>query len=75
MPVAFPVSADWTGSPNLRIGNTAGARGRPVALLDPDTGTLTALRPGTVTLAVTVDGVTRSARVTIAAQGSAGAAA
>ncbi|MFF7361316.1 phosphodiester glycosidase family protein [Streptomyces sp. NPDC008125] len=68
VPVAFPVSADWTGSPNLRIGDTAGAPGRPVALLDPATGTLTALRPGTVTLAVTVDGVTRSARVTVAAE-------
>lgn len=74
VPVAFPVSADWTGSPNLRIADTAGgrtgARGRPVALLDPAAGTLTALRPGTVTLAVTVDGVTRSARVTIAAEGA-----
>ncbi|MCX5401439.1 phosphodiester glycosidase family protein [Streptomyces sp. NBC_00102] len=72
VPVAFPVSADWSGSPNLRIGSTGGRRasGRPVAVLDPATGTLTALRPGTVTLAVTVNGVTRNARVTIAAEGA-----
>ncbi|MEU1086415.1 phosphodiester glycosidase family protein [Streptomyces sp. NPDC005892] len=73
VPVAFPVSADWTGSPGLRIGEavrSASLSGRPVASLDPATGTLTALRPGTVTLAVTVNGVTRTARVTVAADGT-----
>lgn len=75
VPVAFPVSADWTGSPNVRIGDTAGARGRHAAVLDPVTGTLTALRPGTITLAVTVDGVTRSTRITVTAEGAGRAAA
>ncbi|MFJ9062082.1 phosphodiester glycosidase family protein [Streptomyces sp. NPDC102409] len=67
VPAAFPLSVDWTGSPNVRIGKTDDARGRHIATLDPATGTLTALRPGTVTLAVTVNGVTRQAQVRIAA--------
>ncbi|MFB8117935.1 phosphodiester glycosidase family protein [Streptomyces sp. NPDC055962] len=67
VPAAYPLSVDWTGSPNLRIGRTDDARGRHIATLDPVTGTLTALRPGTVTLAVTVNGVTRQAQVRIAA--------
>ncbi|MFF5566938.1 phosphodiester glycosidase family protein [Streptomyces sp. NPDC012623] len=71
VPVAFPLSADWTGSLNLRVGAPAGARPRHAAAFDPATGTLTALRPGTVTLAVTVGGVTRRARVLIAGTASA----
>ncbi|MFD4693835.1 phosphodiester glycosidase family protein [Streptomyces sp. NPDC058463] len=67
VPVAFPLSADWTGSPNLHIGGPDGARGRHVAALDPVTGTLTALRPGTVTLAVSVNGTTRQVRIEVAA--------
>lgn len=67
VPVAFPLSADWTGSPNLHIGGPDGARGRHVAALDPVTGTLSALRPGTVTLAVSVNGTTRQVRIEVAA--------
>ncbi|MFJ8884713.1 phosphodiester glycosidase family protein [Streptomyces sp. NPDC102402] len=67
VPAAFPLSVDWTGSPNVRIGKADGARGRHIATLDPATGTLTALRPGTVTLAATVNGVTRQAQIRIAA--------
>lgn len=67
VPVAFPLSADWTGSPNLHIGDPDDARRRHTAVLDPVTGTLTALRPGTVTLAVTVNGTTRQARIEVAA--------
>lgn len=67
VPAAFPLSADWTGSPNIRIGKPDGARPRHIATLDPATGTLTALRPGSVTLAVTVNGVTRQAEIRIAA--------
>ncbi|MFC9431077.1 phosphodiester glycosidase family protein [Streptomyces sp. NPDC056987] len=66
VPVGFPLSADWTGSLNLRIGDREGVRPRHAAVLDPATGTLTALRPGTVTLAVTVNGVTRRAEIRIA---------
>lgn len=67
VPVAFPMSADWTGSPNLLVGDRSAAGRRHTAVFDPAGGTLTALRPGTVTLAVTVGGVTRQARVRIAA--------
>lgn len=66
VPVAFPVSADWTGSPNVHIGDPDDARRRHVAAYDPDTGELTALRPGSVTLAVTVNGLTQRAEVLIA---------
>ncbi|MFE9823248.1 phosphodiester glycosidase family protein [Streptomyces sp. NPDC005791] len=64
---AFPLSADWTASPNVHIGKADGARRRHVATMDPATGGLAALRPGTVTLAVTVNGVTRQVRIQIAA--------
>ncbi|MEV7682039.1 phosphodiester glycosidase family protein [Streptomyces sp. NPDC088341] len=67
IPVGFPLSADWTGSPDLRIGDRDGARPRHTAVFDPATGTLTALRPGTVTLAVTVSGVTRRAEIRVTA--------
>ncbi|MFJ2113716.1 phosphodiester glycosidase family protein [Streptomyces sp. NPDC087850] len=65
VPVGFPLSADWAGSPGLRIGRAAGGGTRPVAAFDPATATLTALRPGTVTLAVTVGGLTRRAEIRI----------
>ncbi len=67
VPVAFPLSADWTGSPDLHIGPAKDARPRHTAAFDPATGTLTALRPGTVTLAATVNGTTQRAEVRIAA--------
>ncbi|MGA6870864.1 phosphodiester glycosidase family protein [Streptomyces pratensis] len=67
VPAAFPLSADWTGSPNIHIGGPDGARARHIATLDPATGTLTALRTGTVTLAVTVNGVLRQAEIMITA--------
>lgn len=71
VPAAYPVSARWSGSPNLHIGARAGAKPRHVAVLDPATGTLTGLRQGKVTVAVTVNGVTRQAEVAIAAQAAA----
>ncbi|CCH34033.1 phosphodiester glycosidase family protein [Actinosynnema sp. NPDC047251] len=66
VPVKYPVSADWTGSLNVHIGQFAGLRPWHVAWLDPATGRLTALRPGKATIAVTVNGVTRRADVTTA---------
>ncbi|MEV2247302.1 phosphodiester glycosidase family protein [Streptomyces sp. NPDC049970] len=74
VPVAFPLSADWTGSPNVRVGGADGAGRRHIATLDPATGTLTALRPGGITLAVTVNGTTSQVRITIAAEAVAPAA-
>jgi len=70
VPVAYPVSADWTASPNVHIGPLWGLRPWHVAWFDPAAGRLLGLRPGTVTLAVTVNGVTDQATVTVAAAGA-----
>ncbi|MCI4062412.1 phosphodiester glycosidase family protein [Micromonospora sp. R77] len=68
VPVAAPVSADWSGSPNLHIGPANGVKPWHVARFDPATGRLTALRAGgQVVLAVTVNGVRAEATVTCAA--------
>ncbi|WP_197289313.1 phosphodiester glycosidase family protein [Saccharothrix sp. NRRL B-16348] len=64
VPVAYPVSADWSGSPNLHVGPISGLRPWHVAWLDPTTGALTALRPGRVTVAVTVNGTTQRTDLT-----------
>ncbi|MFI7659530.1 phosphodiester glycosidase family protein [Micromonospora parva] len=65
VPVAVPVSADWSGSPQVYIGSAAGARQWHTARFDPATGTLTALRSGVpIRLTVTVNGL--SAEATIA---------
>lgn len=77
VPVGFPVSADWTGSPNLFIGDPDdAARHRPryVAAYDPTTGRLTALRPGSATLAVTVNGAVAKASFTVTARAAGGSA-
>lgn len=58
LPVAYPMAATWTGTPNLHIGKAHGVRPWHVAWFDPDTGVFTALRPGQVGIAVTVNGVT-----------------
>ena len=58
VPVAYPVSARWSASPNVHIGQKRDAKRYHTAVFDPATGTLTALRPSTVTIAVTVNGVT-----------------
>jgi hypothetical protein len=56
----YPMSVDWSGSSNLAIGSGKAAidearhRGE-VAILDPRTRTLTALRRGSVTVSVTND--------------------
>ncbi|WP_326644168.1 phosphodiester glycosidase family protein [Nonomuraea fuscirosea] len=71
VPAAYPVSAGWSGSPNLHVGPRETAKPWHVAVLDPDTGTLTALRAGRVTVAVTVSGVTRQATVTATAKAAA----
>ncbi|WP_245641924.1 phosphodiester glycosidase family protein [Nonomuraea candida] len=71
VPVAYPVSAEWSGSPNLHVGPRGTAKPWHVAVLDPATGTLTALRRGQVTVAVTVSGVTRQATVALTARAAA----
>jgi hypothetical protein len=74
VPVAAPVSADWTASPSVHIGPRSGLRPWHVAWFDPVAGELTALRDaGSVVIAVTVNGVTARATVTLAAAGAAAA--
>ncbi|MFI6346021.1 phosphodiester glycosidase family protein [Streptomyces sp. NPDC050560] len=65
VPVAWPVSADWSGS---RVAVTTGRHPGhgAVAAYDPATTTLTGLRPGTGTLKVSVNGVAEEVRVTVA---------
>ncbi|MEU4741627.1 metallophosphoesterase, partial [Actinosynnema sp. NPDC023658] len=64
VPVAYPVSMDWSASPDVHIGPASGLRPWHVAWLDPATGTLTALRPGHPTLTLTVNGTTRHTTLT-----------
>ncbi|MFE0691144.1 phosphodiester glycosidase family protein [Streptomyces xiamenensis] len=63
VPVAFPVSADWSGSRGLYVGPPGGAERGQVAAFDPATGLLTGLRAGEVTLEVGVSWVRE--RVTV----------
>ncbi|RSM80698.1 multidrug transporter [Kibdelosporangium aridum] len=65
VPVAYPVSYDWSGSPSLLIGDWRDWRPWHVARFDPVAGTLIGLRPGTFTLAVTVNGVTQRSTVQV----------
>ncbi|WP_110946201.1 phosphodiester glycosidase family protein [Streptomyces avicenniae] len=65
VPAAFPVSVDWTGSRGLHVGPARAAGRHAVAAFDPATGELTGLRPGRVTLTVTVAGVRQEAVVTV----------
>ncbi|MEV1011134.1 phosphodiester glycosidase family protein [Streptomyces sp. NPDC049881] len=65
VPVAFPVSADWAGSRGLHLGPARTAGRHDVAAFDPAIGELTGLRPGRVTLAVSVAGVRQEAVVTV----------
>ncbi|WDZ85029.1 phosphodiester glycosidase family protein [Micromonospora cathayae] len=68
VPVAAPVSADWSASPGVHVGPPDGVRPWHVARFDPATGTLTALKPAaSVLLAVTVNGVRAEATLTLAA--------
>lgn len=68
VPVAAPVSADWTASPSVHIGTPAGLRPWHVARFDPETGTLTPIRPaGSVKLAVTVNGVRAETAIALTA--------
>ncbi|MFJ9030977.1 phosphodiester glycosidase family protein [Streptomyces sp. NPDC102274] len=60
VPLRYPMSVDWSGSSSLAIGSGKAAidaarhKGK-VAILDPGTRTLTALRAGSVSVSVTND--------------------
>jgi len=60
VPLAYPMSVHWGGDDRLAIGSgeqavEAARRARKVAILDPATRQLTALRTGEVTLSVTAE--------------------
>ncbi|MDX6253295.1 MAG: hypothetical protein QOF10_6655, partial [Kribbellaceae bacterium] len=65
VPVSFPVSSDWWGSALLHIGPARTAPFWAVAAYDPATSQLTAIRPGSVQLGVTVNGTTKSTPIKI----------
>jgi hypothetical protein len=60
VPLRYPMSVDWGGSPNLAIGTGTAAieaakAADKTAILDPSDGSLTGLAPGTVEVSVTND--------------------
>ncbi|WP_344681742.1 phosphodiester glycosidase family protein [Saccharopolyspora taberi] len=65
IPVGYPVSARWEGSPEVHIGPREDAGRDHVMNFDPTTGEVTGLRPGSGELAVIVNGVKRSTRVVV----------
>lgn len=65
VPVAYPVSADWAGAGGLHVGTPDDAPPTAVAAFDPASGRLVGLRAGQADLSVTVNGVTRTVRVTV----------
>ncbi len=60
VPIAWPVSAQWSGD-NVQIEEQASG----VVRFDPVTHALTAVRPGTATLTVVVNGVKASTTVQV----------
>jgi hypothetical protein len=69
VPVSFPMSSDWWGSPQLHIGPASTAPFWAVASYDPSTGQVTGLRPGTAELGVTVNGVSKTTTIGVASAG------
>ncbi|MFC3996497.1 phosphodiester glycosidase family protein [Nocardiopsis sediminis] len=62
--VAYPVGADWSGGEGVHIGPVDGDRPRrALAVFDPATGELAALREGEIMLSVEVNGVTARTEV------------
>jgi hypothetical protein len=68
VPVSYPVTADWSASPSVHIGSDNDRRPWHTANFDPTTGQLTAFRPATVTIAVTVNGVSQRQTIDLTAQ-------
>jgi hypothetical protein len=70
-PLRFPASVTWSGGSGLVVAATAAEAGAArrssaaLAVLDVTSGTLTALRAGTVTVTVAAGGLTASASVTL----------
>ncbi|HEX6338517.1 MAG TPA: phosphodiester glycosidase family protein [Jiangellaceae bacterium] len=65
VPVSWPVSAVWGGD-GVHVGAASEAPGDAVVALDPDAGTVTALRAGIAEVSVTVNGESATAEVVVA---------
>ncbi|MEV8361791.1 hypothetical protein [Streptomyces niveus] len=63
------MSADWTGAPNVHIGDPDRASRRDVAAFDLATGRSRRCGAGVASLAGTVNGVTERAEIRITAAG------
>ncbi|MGO1201341.1 MAG: metallophosphoesterase family protein, partial [Dermabacteraceae bacterium] len=67
MPVAWPVTSQWGGEGVQVLGDGAESSDRRgVVRLNPTTGEITGMRPGTATLSVTVNGRTATTTVEVA---------
>jgi hypothetical protein len=64
-PVEYPMNAVWQPSTTTHVGPPGQAGPNAVLAYEPATGRLTALRPGTTDLVVTVNGVTARKSVTV----------
>ncbi|MEQ7127176.1 phosphodiester glycosidase family protein [Actinopolymorpha sp. B11F2] len=70
-PVGYPMTASWSGSPNVLIGDESEREVWHAAVFDPRTGTLTAWRPASIRLAVTVNGTSTDTTIRLSAQAAA----
>ena len=67
VPVAWPVTSQWGGEGVQVLGEGAESSDRRgVVRLNPTTGEITGMRPGTATLSVTVNGRTATSTVEVA---------
>lgn len=65
VPVAWPMSASWSGDRVNVDEQRGGGSWRDVVEFNPSTGELTALRPGTARLTVTVNGQSATATIDV----------
>jgi hypothetical protein len=65
VPVAWPMAAKWSGDHRVYVGDADDAPWWKTVAVDPSSGTVTALRPGTARFSVTVNGVTATHDITV----------
>ncbi len=64
-PVQYPMNVDWISTRTFYVGKRTNAPSNAVASFNQTTGVLTALRSGTATMKVRVNGVTATRTVTV----------
>ncbi|MGH3489503.1 MAG: metallophosphoesterase family protein, partial [Actinopolymorphaceae bacterium] len=70
-PVGYPMTAAWSGSPNVLIGDGSDRERRHAAVFNPRTGILTAWKPELIRLTVTVNDTSADARIRLSAAAAA----